>query len=43
MNHIPHLVALTDPDDIAEVVGDDAQVIAMIVDVGGQEGAVAPA
>src|SRR5688572_29657491 len=42
MNHIPHLVALTDPDDVAKVVGDDAQVIAMIVDVGRQESAVAP-
>ena len=28
---------------VAEVVGDDPEVIAMVADVGGQEGAVAPA
>ena len=43
MGDVAHLVAFADPDHVAEVVGDDAQVIAMIVDVGGEERAVAPA
>ena len=43
MGHVAHLVALADPDHVAEVVGDDAQVIAMVVDVGREERAVAPA
>ena len=40
---VAHFVAFTDADDIAEVVGDDAEVIAVVVDVGWQESAVAPA
>ena len=43
MGHVAHLVALADADQVAEIVGDDAQVIAMVADVGGQEGPVAPA
>jgi hypothetical protein len=43
MRHVPHLVALADPDDVAEIVGDDAQVVAVVVDVGREERAVAPA
>ncbi len=43
MRHIAHLVALADPDVVAEVVGDDAEVVAMVVDVGGKERPVAPA
>ena len=43
MRHVPDLVALADPDDVAEIVGDDAEVVAVVVDVGGQERAVAPA
>ena len=40
---VPHFVALTEPDGGAEVVLDDAQVVAVVIDVGGQLGAVAPA
>ena len=43
MRHVADFVALADPDDVAEVVGDDAEVIAVVVDVRRQEGAVAPA
>ncbi len=43
VDRVTHLVTLADPDEVAEVVGDDAEVVAMVVDVGGQEGAVAPA
>ena len=43
MERVAHLVALADPDHVAEVVGDDAEVVAVVVDVGGKEGAVAPA
>ena len=43
MGHVTHLIALPDPDHIAEVVGDDPEVVAMVVDIGGEEGAVAPA
>ena len=41
--HVADLVALADPDDVAEIVGDDAEVVAVVVDVGGEKGAVAPA
>ena len=37
------LVTFADPDDVSEVVGDDAQVIAVVIDVRGQEGSVTPA
>ena len=40
---VPHLVALADPDQVAEVVGDDAEVVAVILDVGREKRAVAPA
>ena len=43
MDRVAYFIALTDPDAVAEVVGDDAKVVAVVVDVGGQEGAVAPA
>jgi hypothetical protein len=42
VNHVSHLVALADPDPVTEVVGDDAEVIAMIVDVGRQPATVPP-
>ena len=43
MDRVTYFIALTDPDEIAEVVGDDSQVVAVIADIGGQESAVAPA
>ena len=43
MRHVADLVAFADPDDVAEVVGDDAEVVTVVVDVGGQERPVAPA
>ena len=43
MRHVADFVALTDPDHVAEIVGDDAQMVAVVVDVGGKERAVAPA
>ena len=43
MDSIAHFVTLADPNEVAEVVGDDTEVIPVVVDVGGQEGAVAPA
>ncbi len=43
MNHIAHLVTLTDADHVTEIVGDDAEMVAVVLDVGGEEGAVAPA
>ena len=43
MRHVAHLVAVTEPDDRREVVLDDAEVVAMVVDVGGQQERVAPA
>ena len=43
MNGIANFVAFADSDQVAEVVGDDSQVVSMIVDVGGEEGAVPPA
>ena len=42
MDRVAHLVALADPDAVAEIVGDDTEVVAVVDDVGGQEGAVAP-
>jgi hypothetical protein len=42
MGDVAHLVAFADPDHVAEIVGDDAQVIAMIADAGGEERPVAP-
>src|SRR3954468_20448889 len=41
MRNVAHLVALSDPDDVPEVVLDDAEVIAVVVDVGGKEQGVA--
>jgi hypothetical protein len=43
VRHVAHLVAFADPDDVAEIVGDDPQVIAVVLDVGRKVGAVAPA
>ena len=43
MRHVPHLVALAQPDGGTEVVLDDAQVVAVVVDVGGELGLIAPA
>ena len=40
---VSHLVALADPDHVAEVVGDDPEMVAMVLDVGGEERAVPPA
>ena len=39
---VAHFVAFAQPDRAAEVVLDDAEVIAMVIDVGGQLGAIAP-
>src|SRR5437588_810584 len=37
MRNVLNLVAFANPDDVSEVVLDDAEVIAMIVDVGGKQ------
>ena len=42
VNHVAHLVAFAEPDRVAEVVGDDGEVVAMIRDVGGKEAPLAP-
>jgi hypothetical protein len=42
MGNIANFISFTDPDDIAEIVGDDAQVITMVTDVGRKKGAIAP-
>jgi hypothetical protein len=42
MRHVAHLVAVAQPDDRRKVVLDDAEVIAVVVDVGGQQQRVAP-
>src|SRR5438445_8010370 len=43
MRNVLNLVAFANPDDVSEVVLDDAEVIAMIVDVGGKEKRIATA
>ena len=43
MRDVPHLVPLAQPHRGAEVVLDDAQVVAVVADVGGELGPVAPA
>src|SRR4029077_13280438 len=43
VRHVPHFVPLAQPDGGAEVVLDDAQVVAVVVDVGGELGLIAPA
>jgi hypothetical protein len=43
VDRVPDLVALADPDQITEVVGEDAEVVAMVLDVGGEKRGVAPA
>ena len=43
MRHIPHLIAFAQPDGGAEVVLHDAEVIAVVVDIGGELSAIAPA
>ena len=43
MRYVTDLVPFPDPNHVAEVVGDDAQVITMIPDVGRQKPAVPPA
>jgi hypothetical protein len=37
MRHVAHLVAVAQPDDRRKVVLDDAEVIAVVIDVGGQQ------
>ena len=41
MRNVAHFVAVAEPDDGGKVVLDDAEVIAVVVDVGGQEERVA--
>jgi len=43
VRHVAHLVPLAEPHRGAEIVLDDAEVVAVVVDVGGELGAVAPA
>src|SRR4051812_39043310 len=43
MRHIAHFVAFTDADDVAEVVLDDAEVVAVVVDVRRQQQSIATA
>jgi hypothetical protein len=43
MYRISNFVPFADPYQIPEVVGDDTQVIAMVIDIRGKEGAVPPA
>ena len=43
MRHVAHLVALAEPDDGGEVVLDDAEVVAVVRDVRGEQQRVAPA
>ncbi len=43
MGDVTNFVALADPDLLAEVVGDNAEVVAVVIDVGGEIVAVAPA
>ena len=43
VRHVAHLVAFAEPDDVGEVVLDDAEVIAVVVDVRRQQQRVAPA
>src|ERR687898_681051 len=43
MYGISNFVPFTDPYQVPEVVGDDTQVITMVVDICGKEGAVPPA
>jgi hypothetical protein len=43
VHDVAYLVALTDSDDIAEVVGDDTEMVTVVTDVSRQEPAVTPA
>jgi hypothetical protein len=43
VRHVPHLVAIAEPDDVGKVVLDYSEVIAVITDVCRQEQCVAPA
>ena len=43
VRHVAHFVSLTQPDRASEIVLNDSEMIAVIVDVGGQLGAVTPA
>ena len=43
MRHVAHLIALAEPDGRPEVVLHDAEVVAVVVDVGGELGTIAPA
>ncbi len=42
MRHVPHLVAVAQPHRGAEIVLDDAEVVAVVVDIGRELGLVAP-
>ena len=42
MRHVAHLVAFAEPDDRREVVLDDAEVVAVVGDVGREQQRVAP-
>src|SRR5215204_7671929 len=42
MDRVTHLIPFTDPDQVAEVVGDDAKMIPVIADVGWQVGTIPP-
>ena len=43
MRDVPHLIALTEPDRAPEIVLDNAEVVAVVIDVGRNLGAIAPA
>ena len=42
MRHVHHFVAVTESDDVGEVVLDDAQMVAVIADVRREQQSVAP-
>src|SRR5205823_2088802 len=43
VRHVPHLVPFAEPDGGAEIVLHDAEMVPVVVNVGGELGAVAPA
>src|SRR5262249_35872277 len=43
MRHVTHLVALAQPNDVRKVVLNDAEVVAVVLDVGGEQQGVAAA
>jgi hypothetical protein len=42
VNRVTHFIPFTDPNQVAEVVGDDAKMISVIADVGWQVGTIPP-